>query len=250
MTTLYGAGWRQGTFATGSFDIVLHRKDEAVVETVERWIVVTQDCDLANADIDDDGPRFAVELRPVRTAEPPSDLGIRSRLFLFQRGQPEHLRAEDSRLHLSPCRLAQCTITSTLAPERALALRTWLGLRYDRPAVSPDWVDVMRAITRLIGARRAGGLHVHDVLVQASTSDPPTVDVTAVVEDGPGTAAWKTGARQWLGEIAASLDPELGTVGRIEALTKAEISLALVESSWSADVSQITWGKGAPRGAP
>lgn len=249
MTTLYDAGWRQGTLAGEAFEVAVACSTGPAVETVERWIVATQDCDLAGADLNDDGRRHAVELRPIRTADPPTDLGIRSRCFLLERGGPDHLCAEDPRLHLSPCRLARVPIIIVLPDERIVALRTWLGLRYDRPAVPPERVALMKAVARLIEARRTGGEHVHDVLVHASSGDEPRVHLTAVVEEGPDAASWTTEARHWLADVATSLDPVLGTVDRIEARTKADISLALVERSWSADVTQITWGKGTPRGA-
>lgn len=247
--TLYDAGWRQGTVTAVGLDAVLLLRAGPTFDSVGKWIVATQNCDLTGAHVDDDGPRFAVELRPIRTTDPPRDLGIRSRLFLLERGQPDHLRAEDPRLHLSPCRLAECPISRMLPTERIVALRTWLGLRYDRPAVPPERVELMNAVARLIQARRGGGEHVHDVLVQAAVGERSSVHLIAVVEEGPHAAAWTAEARRWLGNVAAALDPELGAVDRIEAGTKAEISLALVESSWSADVTQITWGKGSPRGA-
>jgi hypothetical protein len=52
--------------------------------------------------------------------------------------------------------------------------------------------------------------------------------------------------RAWLSEVALQIPPELGGADQIEAATALGISLDLVETAYSADVTQLTWRPNAP----
>jgi hypothetical protein len=56
--------------------------------------------------------------------------------------------------------------------------------------------------------------------------------------------------REWLAEGALEVSPDLGIPARLEVGTARQVSLALVESAYCADLSQITWAANpSPEGA-
>lgn len=94
----------------------------------EEWVVASQDCDLAQTADDELDP--TVELRPVYRESPPSDVGIRSARFLLARGQ--YAVSFSPRTHASAAVLTQAVPEherTLIAPARATAWKTWLGLR-------------------------------------------------------------------------------------------------------------------------
>lgn len=127
-------------------------------------MVATQECDL---DVCSPSREDAVvELRPVREVSS-GTWGIRSRVLRLSPTQA--IRAEDPRLMVSPAVLTSLegAREAPLDPGRVLALKTWLGLRYDRPAVPEEYVALSKAI-----AEKADELadpirdRLHDVLMQ------------------------------------------------------------------------------------
>ncbi|MGH8827624.1 MAG: hypothetical protein ACRDVZ_08530, partial [Jiangellaceae bacterium] len=71
-----------------------------------------------------------------------------------------------------------------LVEGRALAFKTWLGLRYDRPAVPDHLVDLGREIAKRCETKgsRETAKKVHDVLMQFNdTQTPPHVALFAVI---------------------------------------------------------------------
>ena len=97
--------------------------------------------------------------------------------------------------------------------------------------------------------RRSGrsvGEQVHEVLMQFDDSEtPPRVALFAVVTDD----ADKDAVLTWLSEAALLVDQELGVVAQMDAGRKSETPLSLVEDSYAADLSQVTWATEQPRGA-
>ena len=53
-------------------------------------------------------------------------------------------------------------------------------------------------------------------------------------------------AREWLSEIARAIPADLGVADQIEAATAEGISFHLIETSYAADVTQLTWRPGSP----
>ena len=77
------------------------------------------------------------------------------------------------------------------------------------------------------------------------TRQPPEVEVYAVIAEGADEHA----VRVWLGDVARRLDPDLGVVADIHAGTRSQVSLEFIENSYSADLTQLTWGGYNPVGA-
>lgn len=210
------------------------------------WVLATQDCDLNNCEADDEYP--CIELRPVFDEDPPKDWGIRSSKFLLS--ESEYLQSASARIIISPAALTSLLrdgdFRRVASEERRKALTTWLGLRYDRPAVPDRLVPLLREISESVTSRRnrSGGHQVRDVLVQADDSlKPPRFSLFAVLlrkEDADAV-------RLWLSEIAREIPIELGISDQIEAATADEISFQLIETSYAADVSKVTWRPNDPK---
>ncbi|HEX4102930.1 MAG TPA: hypothetical protein VHY21_20705 [Pseudonocardiaceae bacterium] len=76
-------------------------------------------------------------------------------------------------------------------------------------------------------------------------SDPPQVALYAVVTD----EADLDSVERWLADVASRIDTKLGVVAHIEVQTRTQTSLQLVETSYSADLSELTWRNEVPVGA-
>ena len=136
MSDLHTEGWRQGSVISFELTATWLTTSEGQIQEIAKsfgwWVVCTQDCDLRSSSVDSDQPM--IELRPVLREDPPSDWGIRSRRFLL--GDGAYVDAD------MPRRLITPALLSTMRPgredaldgSRASAFKTWLGLRYDRPA--------------------------------------------------------------------------------------------------------------------
>ncbi len=251
-TNLYELGWRQGSIfdaALPADTVVLAPNGAYQREQQEHgvWVVASQDCDLAVTPSTADGA--CIELRPVFSEEPPTDWGIRSRRLRLT--DACYVVAESPRTMISPAALVahgtSCA-RAPLAPGRTVALKTWLGLRYDRPAVPDQLVELVQAIATRVAdrQRRAVGEIVHDVLVQFDLSGTaPRYFLFAVIADGADREA----VRSWLGAIGAGVSLDLGVMAGYDLGTKAETSLELVENSFAADLSRLTWRGESPTGA-
>jgi hypothetical protein len=250
MASLYGSGWRQGSIV--EFDLPL---DAAVVGTSGRperlqgihglWAVATQDCDLDRADTGDPDP--GIELRPLFTSDPPPDWGIRSaRLRLTDH---EYADANAPRLTVSPQVLTTILESDSARRDvefaRRQAFTTWLGLRYDRPAVPDHLVALARRIGTEVARKKHGTItaRVRDVLMQFDNDgDPVRYSLFAVLDhpDDEGEV------RAWLARIAQAVPTELGVADQIEAASAEGIAFSTIESSYSADLSLVTWRRDRP----
>lgn len=250
MTSLYADGWRQGTIFPGLLPldaVVLSESSSPERQQREHslWVIATQDCDLDKTDTDEQIP--TVELRPVLTDDPPRDWGIRSARLLLT--ELEYISSSSPRPFV-----AAAVLTSLLAggadrreldPIRRRAFATWLGKRYDRPAVPTTLLPLARRIADLVKSRRyrAGGIRVRDVLLQVDEdSDPFRYSLYAVLDDEEDAGT----VREWLAGIALEVDPSLGVADTVEAAPATGISLELIETSYSADVTQLTWRPNDP----
>jgi hypothetical protein len=132
-----------------------------------------------------------------------------------------------------------------IAPIRRRGLKTWLGLRYDRPAVPENVLELAKSIANEVSRakNRPMGLLVRDVLMQFDTSsEPPRFSLFAVLDN----EADRDDARVWLAAIAMAVPATLGVGDELDARSAAGISLHLVETSYAADVSQLTWRPNTP----
>lgn len=250
MPSLYDAGWRQGSILVASlpFDsVVVDSAGQIMRQTTEhpRWVVATQECELDLTDIGDGQP--TIELRAVHSEDPPNEWGIRSSRFRLT--ESEYVISDDPRQSVSAA-----VLTVVLAgdaerrdptDDRSRAFAIWLGLRYDRPALPPELGALARRISDEVRRRpgRVVAARVRDVLMQFDeTTDPLLYSLFAVLED----AADEGPVREWLAGIASRIPQELGIADTLEAATADRISFRLIEESYAADASMLTWPQRDP----
>lgn len=251
MASLYEESWRQG--AIFDFELPLDavvlddvtRQPQRRHGTHKRWVIANQDCDLDMTSVAN--PEPTIELRPVYTEDPPQDWGLRSARLRLTEG--DYVKSESPRTHVS----AE-VLTSLRANESAIifpsfqrrqAFTTWLGKRYDRPAVPPELLPLAGKIAEVVRARRnrPAGIRVRDVLMQFDESAiPMRYSLFAVIERD----ADRDEIRTWLAGISQDVPSELGIADEIEAATAGGISLELIEDSYSADITQLTWRPNSP----
>lgn len=251
MTSLYDEGWHQGTiFETAlPLDAVILNgssgRPERRTGTHDRWAIATQDCDLDQTEIAD--PEPTIELRPVYTEDPPPDWGLRSAKLRLT--AEDYVQSASPRTHVSATVLTALKTNGATTTQPSFSRRqgftTWLGKRYDRPAVPPELLPLARKIAEAATARRnrPTGARVRDVLVQFDESASPTrFSLFAILEN----EADEPEVRTWLSAISLKIPPDLGLADQIGAATARGISLELIETSYSADVTQVTWRPNNP----
>jgi hypothetical protein len=256
MVSLYDEAWRQGTIfeATLPLDAVVLNESSGLPErrtgTHNRWVIATQDCDLDQTTTLDSQP--VIELRPVFTENPPQDWGLRSAKLRLT--EEEYVESASPRTLVSAALLtalkADGFAITEPSSQRRRGFTIWLGRRYDRPAVPPGLVPLARKISEVVKAKRnrLTGARVRDVLMQFDESvSPPRFSLFAILEN----EADEHEVRAWLAGISLEIPTYLGLADQVEAATARGISLQLIETSYAADVSQVTWrpGKPDPEGA-
>lgn len=254
MASLYAHGWRQGSLVYAELPVggLATGEDGQLTPRVgshPAWVLVTQDCDLAFWETTLTEP--LVELRARHPVPDPSaEWGIRSRILRLN--ETECVLGDEPPIHLPPAALVTLTDgmlqPGVLSSDRTFALKTWLGYRYDRPAVPVHLVDLARDIAKR--AQRPSQRHLtaelHDVLMQFDDqSAPPQFVLFAVVRDG----ADKDGARRWLAEVGAAVPRHLGVLAGLDAGYRSETSLELLETSYAADLTRLSWPGPKPTGA-
>ncbi len=249
MASLHARGWRQGSvfLAALPLDAVVLGAEgpERRLGSHDRWIVASQNCDLDTTD--EQVPNPTIEVRPVYTENPPPDWGLRSSRFLLAEG--EYVESTSPRLTIAAAALTALLENGAVRrepdPERTLAFTTWLGLRYDRPAVPPALVPLAVRVAREVGRPRNREIarRVRDVLMQFDeTAEPTRFSLYAVLERSED----RDSVREWLTTVAQAVPIDLGIADVIEAVPATEISLDLIETSYAADVSQLTWRGNEP----
>lgn len=256
MASLYDDGWRQGSRLTVSLPndtVVLNTANEPSRDLKEhnRWVVATQDCDLAFTDSSNAEP--TVELHTVfrHDSDPNTDWGIRSRRFVLS--ENEHVVSPSphtlvSAAVLTVIRSSPGSRVEPLPDLRVVAFKRWLGYRYDRPAVPEQCVALAQRVAKEVqrNRRRLMGKRVRDVLMQFDEAQrPPRFSLFAVIRD----TADEQEVREWLADIALSIPVELGIGDEFVAVTSQQVTLHLIETSYAADVTQMTWRGSTPEGA-
>jgi hypothetical protein len=252
--SLYDEGWQQGSLFKAELpisSIVVGEDGEVKQEQWNHgeWVIASQDCTLAYADVTE--TKAVIEIRPVHRDDPPAQRGIRSHKLLLEADQ----YIDDSSPHvmISPTALMKLhdrgVERATLADEnRRVALKLWLGKRYDRPAVPDVLVPLARRLAREVERKRYREQTevVRDVLFRVdTTTDPPHVRLYAIVEKDQDVVP----TRQWLGEVALAIPSSLGIVDEAEAGTSHQFAISVLEDSYSADVTDVTWKGESPTGA-
>jgi len=248
--SLRAAGWRQGCllasdlplFAVGLSDSGTDLREIRTSHGV--WLLANQDCDLSWTHVGQ--PESTLELRPVFTDSPPKEWGIRGRKLLLS-SDSSHLVADSARLHVSPPVIMRAEHLTCLLSVNAQAVKTWLGLRYDRPAIAPEWLPLYQALSEAVRAKphKALASHVRDVLVNFSETDGMIlfglIAVLPSSRTGIALGSLKDQLRAWLREICLKIPTELGVAESVEVGSTNEISFDLVENSFALDVSYATW---------
>ncbi len=255
MTSLYDDGWRQGTIFDADLPLAavvvgLSGDPEPASNSHPRWVVASQDCDLDGADVAEAEP--CIEVRPIYSQTPPTDWGIRSQRLLLT--EHDYVVSARPRLHISPAVLTTLARRGAarrqIEADRRRAFARWLGLRYDRPAVPPHLVPLARAISDEVARRshRSTAARVRDVLMQFDDeADPVRFSMFAILD----AESDEEEVRVWLAEVSTAIPNDLGIADRIEAATADGIAYSVIETSYSADVTQVTWRRGqtGPEGA-
>ena len=253
--TLYEAGWHQGSVLRVSIEAIgnVRAREQGKVARASQlhdlWMLVTQDCSLARTPITNNAA--TIELRQVHDTSPPIHWGIHSRKFLLDDASKHYLIDDKPTAFVSPRLLCDAELTEllyTLSDDRVLALKTWLGNRYDRPAVPPELVPLAKAVATSVGSesQREIGRIVREVYMQFDGErDNRTFSLFAVTMDDADPEL----VREWLVEGALEVPRELGVPREIEVGAAGQVSLRLVETAYCADLSQLTWDNESPDGA-
>ena len=247
---LHSEGWRQGSVLHAELPTQVivfdgaRQRPEARKDVHGTWIVASQDCSLARAKVSSNTP--AVELRQVLDDQPPENWGIHARKFLLDPDRRHYLVDDKPTNIVSPKLLGGIGTTNmlyTLSDERVLALKTWLGNRYDRPAVPPEFVEIARSIAKALSdsATSDGAKLVRETYMMFESLPAGTIEFSlfAVTADG----ADQKSVRRWLADSALSVPVELGVARDLDSGSAAEATLEIVESWYCADLSQITWAE-------
>ncbi len=236
MASFYRKGWRQGSLLSASLSCnVLDQSDALVEHSFNEWVVVTQECDLDGAEEDATEP--LIELRPVYKNEGDVQVGIRSEVFVVD--HERWLHAQSPRLMVTPRRLAELSTNEPprISVRRSELLKTWLGLRYDRPAVPDAFVQLAKAVARAVkGKKGEVADQVLDVLMRFEAGDPPGVGLYAVTEDD----THRDSVEIWLQKVAEAVPQQVGVVRETRSATVHQISLWTIQNTYSADVSQLS----------
>jgi hypothetical protein len=245
--TVYAAGWRQGTVLEASINVVstvrnsTSGRPDQLQQSHSLWVLVTQDCNLFRMRVNVNSP--VVELRQVHDSDPPLHEGIHARKFLLDAGSGHYVIDDKPSSFVSPrflCDPVLVTRNYQLSDHRVLALKTWLGNRYDRPAVPNELVPLARAIANSVKSGEEADLagKVRDVYMKFEGSgDDVRFSLYALTTHD----ADRVKIREWLTTCALQVSSGLGLPSGIEAAPASEVSFETVETLYCADLSQLTW---------
>jgi hypothetical protein len=259
--SLRSRGWLQGCTLRLPLPLrhtaVVDGTVEEVVRTHDLWLIAEQDCDLAwRAVLREGAEQFLVELRPVFTDDPPVDWGIRSQRFLLSADDGRHLLATAPVVRVTPQVIVTAEHVACLDDDHQLRLKTWMGLRYDRPAVPQRYMKLARVLADALSVKknRSRAERYRDVLAQYWDEDGVTkFTLVAVLPGGPHAANSNevVDARAWLAESVRDVPAELGVAVSLDAYGDDTISLPYLEGSYGVDVTRLSWppNKPGPTGA-
>jgi len=166
-------------------------------------------------------------------------VGIRSERFLFA---PEAvLSAQSPRVMITGAALAALRDQrrENLSDDVARMLKTWLGFRYDRPAVPQEYLPLAKRIASELSKKKHKDIEplMRCILMAFAAAHPPEVEIYAVIYDADATAK----VEEWLNAtLSLAISPDIGVVTRVEALTQDRVSLTVLERTYAADLSQLS----------
>lgn len=245
---LRAAGWRQGCrLSLGLFLEYLTVGNGSVIPrrtAHSSWALVAQDCDLAwNAVAGSDS---LVELRPVFFDDPPSEWGIRSNRLKLD-GSGAYIRADAPTLHVTPDVVLLAEHETCAHTSSARRLKTWLGLRYDRPAVPETSVDLARDLAERFRKKknRPAEERAREILATFDEGADGVLEfgLVAVIphREADADPSLVANTRDWLAGVALSVPSSLGLSTSVEAVRDDQVSLAYLEHAYSLDVSSVSW---------
>ena len=217
----------------------------------DEWVLVAQDCDLAwNSVI---GSESLVELRPVYRHDPPDLWGILDTKFRLD-DEGAYLIDAAPAVRVTPdvVAAAEHPCHGQHASKDARRLKTWLGLRYNRPAIPQEYVPLAKDLAKRLKKRshREAEARVRDILATFETAADGTVEfrLTAVIphEQAEADPSLLDDTREWLSKIALAVPEALGMSVDVVAVTDEQVSLAYLETSYSLDVSTVSWPNSEP----
>lgn len=243
-------GWLQGCQLALQLPleyVAVHRnRPRAIREVHGQWLVADQDCDLAYKALQ--GSDYTIELRAVWRDDPPQDWGIRSSRFLLDAGGA-HLNADTPVVRVTPDVLQLAEHIACPLPTAVRRLKTWLGLRYDRPAIPEAHVILAKEIAERLKkkGRRDVGEQLRDVLATFRTVENEIeYTLVGVLPHATASPRLLEEIRLWLAEIALEVPETLGRPVDIEARTDRQVSLAFLEESYGLAVSTLSWPVNRP----
>lgn len=197
------------------------------------------------------GTDTLVELRAVLYDDPPTNWGIRDLRFRLDTNGA-YLHTDEPAVRVTADVVIGAAHLSCPDPDLARRLKTWLGWRYDRPAIPQEFVDLADDVAKRL--RKPGNKpseeRVRDILATFRRGNDGVAEysLVAVVPHAEATAdpALLDATRDWLSGVVLTVPARLGLPVDIEARTDEKISLAFVERSFSLDVSQVSWPETSP----
>ena len=250
---LRAAGWKQGCRLRLALPLtrvrVLGTEPELHTVQHDEWVLVAQDCDLAWNSVA--GSDSLVELRPVFRDDPPENWGIRDAKFRLDEAGAYLIDSEPA-VRVTPDVVLAAEHACQVHTDPCRRLRTWLGLRYNRPAVPQEYVPLAQDLAKRLRKKthRQAEERVRDILSTFETAADGTVEFTRVAvvphEQAQADPALVDTTRQWLSQIALAVSESLGLNTDVLALTDENVSLAVLESSYSLDVSTMSWPNTVP----
>jgi hypothetical protein len=130
---------------------------------------------------------------------------------------------------------ANVATRTVMPPERRVAIKTWLGFRYDRPAVPDEFISAHRRLLTLAKQERRdfNFADLRDIFVgyeRSVAAGKDIANVYAVLEDDSSVAA----AQSWLARIRDAVSPaESFLVGEVIAASIHDTPLSLPEIAFS-----------------
>lgn len=246
---LRAAGWEQGCRLRITIPLTRIRlvagKPVPKTNDHDEWVLVAQDCDLAWNSVA--GSDSLVELRPVYRDDPPESWGIRNSKFRLDE-EGAYLVDSEPPVRVEPdVVLAAKHTCAEPHTEPARRLKTWLALRYNRPSVPQEYVPLARELAERLKKKthKQAEERVRDILATFVTATDGTIEytLTAVVprEQADADPELVNATRNWLSQIALSVPHRLGLTTDVVAVTDEQLSLAFLETSYSLDVTAVSW---------
>jgi len=236
---LYTLGWRQGSVFDQDLQVCVNRLSQSGVRgeltTHSKWIVASQDCDLAGCDLNS---TTEIEVWPLHSTEEVVAASIRNKKFGVLEGLM--LTSPAARAYVEARALARFEKSAAGPNERACRrFKTWLGRRYDRPAIPKEYENAARTIASAVKSLRDRTTErlVRDVLMVFIAEAPFVVEIFAVISEDSKNEMPQV--ELWLSSIAQKIGGKV-PLRKWSAVPESLTSLLVLEHSYSADLSQLT----------